>query len=176
MSHIAFFNIPGHGHVNPTLPVVTELVNRGHRVTYAVPTGFADLVARAGARPVAHPTVLPADDREWPTEVAPAMRLFLDEARSVLPVLERAYADDRPDLVVYDIGAWTARLLADRWGVPAIQFPPPSSPTRGGRRRWRTCTTTPTWRRSSASWTGGSRRRARPPPAGPTSATRTGRW
>ncbi|XVS65936.1 hypothetical protein ACQPYE_07745 [Actinosynnema sp. CA-299493] len=41
MSHIAFLNIPGHGHVNPTLPVVTELVNRGHRVTYAVDPGFA---------------------------------------------------------------------------------------------------------------------------------------
>lgn len=124
MSHIAFFNIPGHGHVNPTLPVVTELVNRGHRVTYAVDPGFAPIVDKAGATPVVYPTSLPTDDREWPTEIAPALRLFLDEARSVLPVLEAAYAEDRPDLVVYDIGAWTARLLARRWGVPAIQFSP----------------------------------------------------
>ncbi|PSL56539.1 hypothetical protein B0I31_103290 [Saccharothrix carnea] len=97
MSHIAFFNIPGHGHVNPTLPVATEPVNRGHRVTYAVDPGFASIVDKAGAEPVVHPTSLPTDDREWPTEPAPAMRLFLDEARSVLPVLEAAYADDRPD-------------------------------------------------------------------------------
>ncbi|WP_123743523.1 macrolide family glycosyltransferase [Saccharothrix texasensis] len=124
VSHIAFFNIPGHGHVNPTLPVVTELVNRGHRVTYAVDPGFAGIVAKAGAEPVLHPTSLPTDDREWPTEMAPAMRLFLGEARTVLPVLAAAYADDRPDLVVYDIGAWTARVLAGRWGVPAIQFSP----------------------------------------------------
>ncbi len=124
MSHIAFFNIPGHGHVNPTLPVVTELVNRGHRVTYAVDPGFAGIVEKSGAEPVLHPTGLPTDDREWPTGMAPAMRLFLDEARTVLPVLAAAYADDRPDLVVYDIGAWTARVLAGRWGVPAIQFSP----------------------------------------------------
>ncbi|MFE2756259.1 macrolide family glycosyltransferase [Actinosynnema sp. NPDC059335] len=124
MSHIAFFNIPGHGHVNPTLPVVTELVRRGHRVTYAVSPGFAHIVEQAGATPVVHPTGLPADDREWPTGMAPAMRLFLTEAKTVLPLLEAAYADDRPDLVVYDIGAWTARVLARRWGVPAIQFSP----------------------------------------------------
>ncbi|MFD1147238.1 macrolide family glycosyltransferase [Saccharothrix hoggarensis] len=124
LSHIAFLNIPGHGHVNPTLPVVTELVERGHRVTYAVDPGFADVVERVGATAVAYPTTLPTDDREWPTGMAAAMRLFLAEAKSVLPVLEAAYADDRPDVVVYDIGAWTARLLAGRWGVPAIQFSP----------------------------------------------------
>ncbi|MFD7653358.1 macrolide family glycosyltransferase [Actinosynnema sp. NPDC059797] len=124
MSHVAFLNIPGHGHVNPTLPVVTELVARGHRVTYAVDPGFADVVERAGATPVVHPTTLPTGDREWPTDLAEAMHLFLTEARQVLPVLEVAYADDHPDVVVYDIGAWTARLLAARWGVPAIQFSP----------------------------------------------------
>ncbi|MCC8244822.1 macrolide family glycosyltransferase [Saccharothrix luteola] len=124
MAHIAFLNIPGHGHVNPTLPVVTELVNRGHRVSYAVDPGFADIVERAGATPVVHPTTLPTADQEWPTEPAPAMHLFLAEARSVLPVLEAAFAADRPDAVVYDIGAWTARLPAGRWGVPAIQFSP----------------------------------------------------
>ncbi|RKT53211.1 macrolide family glycosyltransferase [Saccharothrix australiensis] len=124
MSHIAFFNIPGHGHVNPTLPVVAELVARGHRVTYAVPAAFRAAVEHAGATPVAYPTTLPAEDGQWPTGMAPAMKLFLDEAVALLPVLAAAYADDRPDVVVYDIGAWPARVLAARWGVPAIQFSP----------------------------------------------------
>ncbi|MEU5695655.1 macrolide family glycosyltransferase [Actinosynnema sp. NPDC020468] len=124
MSHIAFLNIPGHGHVNPTLPVVAELVARGHRVTYAVPAGFAPQVAHAGAEPVAYRTVLPAEEGDWPMDAAGAMGLFLAEARQVLPQLAQSYVDDQPDLVVYDIGAWTARVLARRWGVPAIQFSP----------------------------------------------------
>jgi hypothetical protein len=33
--HIAFICLPAAGYVNPTLPVVAELVRRGHRVTYA---------------------------------------------------------------------------------------------------------------------------------------------
>ena len=34
MSRILFFNIPAHGHTNPTLGVVRELVRRGHQVWY----------------------------------------------------------------------------------------------------------------------------------------------
>ena len=34
MSKIVFFCIPAHGHTNPTLAVVKELVARGHEVWY----------------------------------------------------------------------------------------------------------------------------------------------
>jgi len=34
MSKIVFFCIPAHGHTNPTLGVVRELVDRGHQVWY----------------------------------------------------------------------------------------------------------------------------------------------
>jgi MGT family glycosyltransferase len=124
LSHIAFLNIPGHGHVNPTLPVVTELVARGHRVTYAVNDEFVTQVEHAGATPVVYRTTLPTGDQEWPNELASALRLFLADAVNVLPQLEAAYADDRPDLIVFDIGAWTARLLGERWDVPVVQFSP----------------------------------------------------
>ena len=32
MSKIVFFSIAAHGHTNPTIQVVRELVNRGHEV------------------------------------------------------------------------------------------------------------------------------------------------
>ena len=34
MSKIVFFCIPAHGHTNPTLNVVRELISRGHQVWY----------------------------------------------------------------------------------------------------------------------------------------------
>ena len=34
MKKIVFFSIPAHGHTNPTIPVVTELVKEGHKVWY----------------------------------------------------------------------------------------------------------------------------------------------
>ncbi len=32
MAIAAFYQMPAHGHINPTLPVLTELVRRGDRV------------------------------------------------------------------------------------------------------------------------------------------------
>lgn len=34
MSKIAFFSIPAHGHTNPTLAVVKELIETGNTVRY----------------------------------------------------------------------------------------------------------------------------------------------
>nr|WP_307015323.1 macrolide family glycosyltransferase [Arthrobacter bambusae] len=47
--HITFICLPAAGHVNPTLPVVAELVRRGHRVTYATSAKYAKAVESAGA-------------------------------------------------------------------------------------------------------------------------------
>ena len=42
--HVLFVALAGHGHVTPTLPLVEELVQRGHRVAYATAAEFADAV------------------------------------------------------------------------------------------------------------------------------------
>ncbi len=49
------FSIAAHGHVNPSLEVIRELVARGHRVSYAVPASFAAKVAETGATPSSTP-------------------------------------------------------------------------------------------------------------------------
>ncbi|MBL1114916.1 OleI family self-immunity macrolide glycosyltransferase [Streptomyces sp. 110] len=123
VAHIAFFNIPAHGHVNPTLGTVAELVRRGHRVSYAVPAEFGPQVRATGATLVPYETTLPASDRveDWPSDDPVAMsRLALDEAIAILPGQLRAFEADRPDLVLHDFGALTGRLLAHRWQVPVI--------------------------------------------------------
>ncbi len=50
MAAISFFGPLGPGHVNPTLGIVTELVRRGHAVTYYAPRMFAERIEEAGAR------------------------------------------------------------------------------------------------------------------------------
>ena len=49
MSTVAFLNIAMHGRVNPTLPVVADLVRRGHTVTYHTSPAFRDEIAATGA-------------------------------------------------------------------------------------------------------------------------------
>lgn len=115
-----------HGHINPSLPVIAELVARGHRVQYAVPAAFAELAASSGATPLVHTSVLPDETagERWPDDAVVGMGLFLDEGRHVTPQLERALDDDRPDLFLADIGGYAARVLGLRWGVPCVQLSP----------------------------------------------------
>ncbi|MGA5038729.1 macrolide-inactivating glycosyltransferase [Streptomyces capoamus] len=126
-AHIAMFSIALHGHVNPSLEVIRELVARGHRVTYAIPPSFADKVAATGARPVPYTSTLPGPDADpdvWGTTLLDNVEPFLDDAIQALPQLAEAYADDVPDLVLHDITSYPARVLAHRWGVPAVSLSP----------------------------------------------------
>ncbi|MFP3987242.1 macrolide-inactivating glycosyltransferase [Streptomyces sp. E11-3] len=125
-AHIAMFSIAAHGHVNPSLEVIRELVARGHRVTYAIPESFAEKVAAVGAEPRIWRSTLPTDGDPdaWGTELVDNLEPFLIDAVQALPQLADRYAGDEPDLVLYDITAYPARVLAHRWDVPIVQFSP----------------------------------------------------
>jgi len=126
-AHIAMFSIAAHGHVNPSLEVIRELVARGHRVTYAIPPVFADKVRETGAEPKLWNSTLPgpdADPSAWGSTLLDNVEPFLDDAIQALPQLAEAYEGDEPDLVLHDTAAYPARVLAHRWGVPAISLAP----------------------------------------------------
>ncbi|MEU0652471.1 macrolide-inactivating glycosyltransferase [Streptomyces albogriseolus] len=126
-AHIAMFSIAAHGHVNPSLEVIRELVARGHRVTYAIPPLFAGKVAETGAEPKLWNSTLPGPDDDpeaWGTTLLDNVEPFLADAVQALPQLLEAYEGDTPDLVLHDITAYPARVLAHRWGVPAVSLSP----------------------------------------------------
>ncbi|WP_329036789.1 macrolide-inactivating glycosyltransferase [Streptomyces sp. NBC_01725] len=125
-AHIAMFSIAAHGHVNPSLEVIRELVARGHRVSYAIPASFAGKVAATGAEPVIYTSTLPTDDDPdaWGTELVDNLEPFLDDGTQALPQLAEAFENDRPDLVISDITSYPAPVLAHRWGVPYVQLSP----------------------------------------------------
>ncbi|MDD7968601.1 macrolide family glycosyltransferase [Actinomycetospora lemnae] len=126
MAHVLVVGVAAHGHTHPHLPVVAELVARGHRVTYAIPASFAEMVAETGATPLRHTSVLPDQGRgeQWPVDPVAGTALFLDEAVHALPQIEAALGDDVPDVALHDIGGYPALVLARRWGIPAIQLSP----------------------------------------------------
>ncbi|MFE7560718.1 macrolide family glycosyltransferase [Kitasatospora sp. NPDC057500] len=125
-AHIAMVSIPAHGHVNPSLALIAELVARGHRVSYVNDPSFAETVAATGATLVPYPTALPigGDSSGWPEDPVAVQDVFLDDALAMTPVLQRLFAEDRPDLVLYDIGAFAARAVAEGHGVPVVQLSP----------------------------------------------------
>jgi macrolide glycosyltransferase len=126
-AHIAMFSIAAHGHVNPSLEVIRELVARGHRVTYAIPPVLADKVAGTGAEVKPWHSTLPSPDDDpaaWGDTLLDNVEPFLADAIQALPQLIETYDGDEPDLVLHDITSYPARVLAHRWGVPAISLSP----------------------------------------------------
>ena len=123
-AHIAMVGIPAVSHILPSLEVIRELVARGHRVTYANTTAVADLIAPTGAELIPYDSTLPVSDNDWPEDPIGAMELFLDDAMQALPRLAAGYDRDRPDLYLYDIGAYPARVLAETQRRPLVQLSP----------------------------------------------------
>ncbi|WP_367127980.1 macrolide family glycosyltransferase [Saccharothrix sp. HUAS TT1] len=128
MAHFAFVSAPASGHVNPTLPVVRELVARGHRVSYATGPATVEGAVAAGASPVVLPSELPPDmdarGEFTADQLAVTLEHFLDDAEVSFPVLAEHFRADRPDVVCYDSVTFTGRMLANLLGVPEVALVP----------------------------------------------------
>jgi MGT family glycosyltransferase len=123
--HIAFLTLPASGHINPTVPLVQELCARGHRVGYATGSGYAPVLAAAGAEVMALDwwkskplTVSPGG--QTTEDLATMLLGFLDSARRVFPALLRWLTDHRPDVLCYDMMTFLGPLLASKLGLPEV--------------------------------------------------------
>ncbi|MFC3500210.1 macrolide family glycosyltransferase [Micromonospora krabiensis] len=117
MSTVAFLNIAMHGHINPTLPVVAELVRRGHPVNYHVTPDFAEAVGATGARVLRYS----GDELAFsgpPTRVTLMAHLARTAVR-VLPGVLADLRDAQPDLIVHDSLCPWGPVAARELGVPA---------------------------------------------------------
>lgn len=121
--HIAFVNVGADGHVNPTVPLVEELVRRGTRVSYVVNERHASRIAAAGAEPIGLPFGEPPA-LSGPVDPASVLRAVLSEAESAMPVLLERFEREPPDAVCHDRTALAGVALADKLNVPEIALVP----------------------------------------------------
>ncbi|WP_433017806.1 macrolide family glycosyltransferase [Kribbella sp. CA-294648] len=116
--HVAFLTIPAAGHINPTLPLVTELARRGHRVSYASGPAFREAIENAGAQFVeidwAPPTVKASRTGQTTEELADMLLDSIVAARRAMPVAEHWLRVDRPDVFCYDMMTLLGPVLAER--------------------------------------------------------------
>ena len=126
MSKIVFFCIPAHGHTNPTLGVVRELVSRGHTVWYYSYNQMKDKIESAGAK------FISCDDYDMEQKLSPkdGARIGKDLAFSTQIIVETTLAlDDRicadmeqlkPDCIVADSMAIWGKTVAKKLGIPLV--------------------------------------------------------
>jgi UDP:flavonoid glycosyltransferase YjiC (YdhE family) len=115
MSKILVFNVPAHGHVNPTLSVVRELVSRGEQVAYYLTNEFEPQILHTGAEfrriedtqmgsgPPPGVTAMVQTDPEKVRQMMAAFfpRMMADGLRLVPGLVDRV-RDEDADCVVYD--------------------------------------------------------------------------
>ncbi len=125
--HLVLFTFPGLGHVRPALPVVRELLVRGHDVSVVVAERFAGTVAKTGARVITYESEFPAavPDVATSDELATVMVHYFKEAFAALPIAWREFADRPVDVVVEDaLSTTVSGLIADRAGCPVVRMFP----------------------------------------------------
>ncbi|OPZ83526.1 MAG: Oleandomycin glycosyltransferase [Firmicutes bacterium ADurb.Bin419] len=128
MSKVLFMNMPAHGHINPTLGLVEELVKRGEEVTYLTGEEFRDKIEKTGARFKSFKFYLDDKDEDTktsassvPFEVREAVKMLERVVKTCSSVFEAVFdGEEKYDYVIYDsmfiIGAEIGRAL----NIPTI--------------------------------------------------------
>jgi len=104
MAKLLFFNVPAYGHVYPTLPVVTELVQRGHHVIYFNSDTFEQAIKGTGAEFRAYPnsSTSEADLAGRASNLVTVSVFLLEESIRLLPFLLDQIDQEKPDRVIFD--------------------------------------------------------------------------
>jgi UDP:flavonoid glycosyltransferase YjiC (YdhE family) len=126
MSTIVFAEMPAYGHVNPSLPVVRELVRRGEQVIYDNTEEFRPQIEQAGATFHPYPAgILTSTDIAEATQsgnITKVVGVILRATESLLPFMLDELPRQQPDVVVYDSNALWGRMAATKLNLPTVSL------------------------------------------------------
>jgi MGT family glycosyltransferase len=122
MAKIIFTGIPAHGHINPTLAVVKELVARGHSVLYYNAEEFRSKIENTGAEFRAYPAfgVTPDELASKASNLPSVTVLLLEKSYTLTDWLLTEIEREQPDLLIHDSIALWGMMSAKLAHLPAV--------------------------------------------------------
>lgn len=126
MSKIAFFCIPAHGHTNPTLEVVKELVNRENEVWYYSYDSMKDKITSTGARYIScdkydiQMNLKPEDSDRIGKDIAFSMEVLVNTTLALDEAIIKEMKLWKPDCIVADSMATWGKLTALKLNIPFV--------------------------------------------------------
>ena len=126
MSKIVFFCIPAHGHTNPTLEVVRELISRGHQVWYYSYNMLREKIESTGATFVScddydvAQSLHAKDAARMGKDLAFSTKVLVDTTLALDDKVCREMADLKPDCIVADSMAIWGKVVAQKLGIPFV--------------------------------------------------------
>jgi MGT family glycosyltransferase len=119
MAQGVFFNIPFHGHINPTLPLIEELTRRGDQITYYASEAFRPAIEQAGAMfrgiDAFFTERTPVDDN-----LVRFAYTLIHATQRMLPGLLAETRANPPDYILFDTLCIWGRCVAEILRIPAV--------------------------------------------------------
>lgn len=121
MSKALFVNMLGHGHVNPTIGIVRELINRGEDVTYIAGEEFRDKIEKTGAKFIGHKNLFDLSSLITSSLNLETNEKLLNALNTFKEIIEEIFKLDKKfDYIIYDssfvLGEEVGRVL----NIPTI--------------------------------------------------------
>lgn len=126
MSKIVFFCIPAHGHINPTLEVVKELVSRGHEVWYYSYNILREKIEEAGAKFVScdaydcQQSLSPEEGTRIGSDIVLSTRVLVETTLVLDDIVCRHMEEIKPDCIVADSMAIWGKAAAMKLRIPFV--------------------------------------------------------
>ena len=126
MSKIVFFCIPAHGHTNPTLEVVKELISRGNEVWYYSYNIMREKIQSTGAKFIScddydmERKLNAKDSTRVGKDLAFSTKLLVDTTLALDEKVCREMEEIKPDCIVADSMALWGKAVALKLGIPFV--------------------------------------------------------
>ena len=126
MSKIVFFCIPAHGHTNPTLEVVRELIYQGHEVRYYSYECMREKIESTGAEYFSceeydfEQKLTPADGKRIAEDMSFAIEILVNSTLAMDTDLLEQIKQWNPDCIVADSMALWGKLIAKKLNISFV--------------------------------------------------------
>ena len=121
-----YFNLPAYGHINPTLPLVQELVRRGEHIAYYTSADFKGLVERNGAEARGFTQKISGVNNDIMTggNFLKLADTLLGVTEQIIPMVLDDLEGQKPDYIIHDSICPWGKYIAALLGVRAINTTP----------------------------------------------------
>lgn len=120
MAKALFLSLPLHGHINPSLPLVGELVRRGDDIVYYSTEAFANQIEQTGARYRPYRNAFLADMKQLPERMDELSWLLMRTTAEVLGHELDAFRGERPEYLMTDSVAPWGQWVGEVLDVPVV--------------------------------------------------------
>ncbi len=120
MATVTFYNLPAHGHINPTLPLVAELSGRGEQVIYYATDAFRHKIEKTGATFRGYGDKYAFDPTANLGGPFGLMARSIEVTEAMLPALLEQARADRPDYLLVDSICVWGNYMRQLIGCPAV--------------------------------------------------------